>query len=163
MILEERRVLLDQRLDVGVEVGGRHLELVGPADARRHRVGEVLVGADDLDAGEVDGLARQVRQLLLAIDLRAPLGEDLFEVGEGLVVGGERVGLLLGERRRLGTYMCGEPEGRRADQRQGDDGGGEVTRCWYWPIEAHEFWSLTVVDVRGLFLPLALAGLPGET
>ena len=125
MTRNSARVLLDQRLDVGVEVGRRHAELVGPADARRQRVGEVLVGAHHLDAGEVDGLPRQVRQRLLGIDLRAPLGEDRLEVAQRLVVGGAGGGLLFGEGGGLGRG--GRHEARTAgagsEQGHGKDRG----------------------------------------
>ena len=46
--VQQRPVLFDQRLDGGVEVGRRHVELVGPADARGLHVGQVLVGLHHL-------------------------------------------------------------------------------------------------------------------
>src|SRR6185436_20460306 len=64
-------------------------------------------------------LSRQVRQLLLAVDLRAPLRERLLEVGERLVVGGLRLRLLLGDGVRLGQRGCSSAE-RYSDG--GDDG-----------------------------------------
>ena len=98
--------------------------MLRPPDARRHRVGEVLVGAHHLEAGEVDGLPRQVRQRLLGIDLRAPLGEDRFEVAQGLVVGGECGGLLFGEGGGLGEGVGGGTDSANAgcNQGQGKDG-----------------------------------------
>ena len=115
MMLEQRRVLVDQRLDGGIEVGRRHAELVGPPDARRHRVGEVLVGAHHLEARQIERLPRQVRQLLLGIDLRAPLGEDRSELAQGLVVRRDRGGLLFGEEGGLGGggYGWADGDGRR--------------------------------------------------
>ena len=84
----------------GVEVGGRHVELVGPPDARGLHVGEVLEGRHHLQPGEIERLPRPVGQLLLGIDLRAAFGQYRLERAQGLVVGGEGGGLFL--RCRLG-------------------------------------------------------------
>jgi hypothetical protein len=73
---EERSVFLDQWFDVGIEIGRRHIEFVGSTDARGQRVGQVLVSAHHLQAGEVEGLPRTIGQLLLSLDLSPPLGQD---------------------------------------------------------------------------------------
>ena len=62
---EELEIRVDQRLGVGVEIGRRNAELVGPADPGRHRVGQILIRAHHGDAGEIKRLSRQMRQLLL--------------------------------------------------------------------------------------------------
>ena len=110
---EEIRVLVDQRLVVGIEIGRRNFELVGPADPRRQRVGEVLVGAHHGDAGEIERLSRQVRQRLLRVDLRAALAQDGFEIADRLVVGIERIRLRLRECGRL--TRCAGDETEMAD------------------------------------------------
>ena len=92
---EQRGVLVDQRLDGGIEVGRRHVELVGSPDARGLHVGEVLEGRHHLQPGEIQRLPRPVGQLLLGIDLRAAFGQDGLECAEGLVVGGKGGGLVL--------------------------------------------------------------------
>ena len=112
-VAKERAVLFDQWLDVGIEVGRRNSELVWPADARGQCVGEVLVRAHHLDAGEVDGLSWPARQLFLGGDLRAPLCEDGLEVAEGLVVRMKRLRLHFGEGGRLS--LCTRDEAERAD------------------------------------------------
>jgi hypothetical protein len=116
--VEQFSVLVDQCLVVGVEILRRDAELVGPADLCRHRIGEILVGAHDAQAREIDGLARQVRQRLSCIDLPAPLGQDRLELGERGVVGAEHVGWLLRGCGRLlrqrrhceaGNARCSQP------------------------------------------------------
>ena len=108
MMREEADVLIDQRLDVGIEVGRWNSELVGPADAGRKRVGEILVRAHHGEACKVERLPGQVRQRLSRIDLRAALAEDRLELADGLVVGSERIRLRLREGCRLSA--CGRDE-----------------------------------------------------
>jgi len=49
--------------------------------------------ADHVVAGKIKRLPRQVRQLLIRVDLCAPLAQDRLEVVDRLVVGIERVRL----------------------------------------------------------------------
>ncbi|MHC2660393.1 hypothetical protein ACVINX_001178 [Bradyrhizobium diazoefficiens] len=119
--LEESSIFVDQRLDVGVEIGRRNLELVGLADPRRHGVGEILVSTDDRDACQIERLSRQVRQRLLRRDLSAPLGKDGFEIAERAIVGGERLRLPRRER------LCLARRERREDQPKHRQGCGGVT------------------------------------
>ena len=93
-------VFVEQRLVGGIKIGRRNPEFIGPADSRGNCVGEVLVGADHVDACEIERLARQVRQRLLCVDLLAPLGENSLEIAERTVVGRRRLGLLCRERLR---------------------------------------------------------------
>ena len=66
-------VLVDQRLVVGIEVCRRNFVFIGPADSRRHHVGQVLVRTHHGDAGKIECLPRLFGQLLFRIDLCAPL------------------------------------------------------------------------------------------
>ena len=127
---EQRGVLLDQRLDVGIEVGRRHPELVGPPNTRRQRIGEVLVGAHDLDAREVDGLPRQVRQRFLGIDLRPAGGEDGAELAQRAVVHRDCRRLLFGERDHLGRGGRHEAKTDSAEcnQNHNEDNNGNAPR-----------------------------------
>ena len=95
--VEQRLVLVEQRLIVGIEIGRRDSQPVGPSDPRRQRIGEILVGAHHLDTGQIDRLARQVRQRLPGIDLRAALAHDRDEILQRIVVGLERGRLLARE------------------------------------------------------------------
>src|SRR6266487_5723333 len=78
--VEELFIPLEKRLIVGVEVGGRYPEFVGPSDFARKRVGEIFIRADHVVASKIECLSRQVRQWLIGIDLRAPLVQDRFKV-----------------------------------------------------------------------------------
>ena len=112
---EQREIFVQQRLVVGIEIGRRHAEPARPADPGGKQVGQVLVRADHVVAGQIDRLSRQVRQRLMLVDLRAPLFQDGSELVERLVVGVERLGLRLGQRGlRLGDSEegTGIPERR---------------------------------------------------
>ena len=77
--VEKFGVLVEDRLVVGIEIGGRNGQLVGPSDFRRQRVGEILVRADHVVAREIERLPRQIRQRLVRIDLRASLPQQRLE------------------------------------------------------------------------------------
>ncbi len=102
--LEQAQVLVDQGLGRGIEIGGRNAEFVGPADPRRKRVGEVLVGAHHRIAGEIERLPGQARQRLMRVDLRAPLAEDRLELAHRRVIARERG--RLGRRQPGGLRPC---------------------------------------------------------
>ena len=70
---EESGVFIEQRLILGVEIRWRNSEFVGSSDLGRERVGEVLIRADHVVPSKIERLSRQVWQLLIRIDLRAPL------------------------------------------------------------------------------------------
>ena len=99
---EEILVLVEQRLVVGIEIGGRNAEFVGPADSCRQQVGEVFVRTHHGDAREVESLSRKVRQRLIGLDLRTALVQDGFELGDRVVIAVERIRLRFGERGRRG-------------------------------------------------------------
>ena len=92
-MLKRFSILVEKRLIVGIEICRRNSELVAPADFGRKSVGEILVRAHHGVAGEIECLSRQVRQLLIRIDLGAPLAQDRLEVVYGIVVRIERVRL----------------------------------------------------------------------
>jgi hypothetical protein len=72
---DEAGVLVEQRLVVGIEICRRDSEFIRPADFGRNRVGEILVRTHHFVARQIKVLARQVRQRLLRIDLRAALAQ----------------------------------------------------------------------------------------
>ncbi len=88
---EEICILIEQRLIVGVEVCWRNSEFIGSSDFGRQRVGEILIRAHHVVASKIKRLSRQVRQLLIRIDLRTPLPQDRLKVIDGLVVCIERI------------------------------------------------------------------------
>src|SRR5207253_5991972 len=63
--LEQRLVLLEKRLIVGIEIRRRKSESVRPADSGGKRVGQIFIGAYHVVAGEIERLTRQIRQRLL--------------------------------------------------------------------------------------------------
>ena len=103
----------DQRLVVGIEIRGRNSKLVAPSDPGRKRVGEVLVRTDHAVARKIERLSRQVRELLIRIDLRAPLAQDRLKLPYRIVVCIERIRLRLRECGRL-TRRAGD-EAETAD------------------------------------------------
>ena len=93
MMAKRVLILIDQRLIVGIEIGRRNFVFIGPPDSGRQHVGQVLVRAHHADAGKIERLSRRIRQLLMRIDLCAPLAQDRPEVLNCLVVGVERIRL----------------------------------------------------------------------
>jgi hypothetical protein len=83
---------------------------VRPSDSGRHHIGQVFVSTHHGNAREIERLPRQIRQLLLRVDLRAPLGEDRFEILYCLVVGVERFRLWLRERCALTSRQGNEAQ-----------------------------------------------------
>src|SRR5262245_40752494 len=90
---EESCVLIEQGLAVGIEVCGRNCTLVGPTDAGRERVGQILVRTDHGVASQIERLSWPVGQRPIGIDLRAPLAQDRSEVVYSLVIGIEHLRL----------------------------------------------------------------------
>ena len=86
-------IFVDQRLIVGIEICRRNFVFVGPPDSGRQRVSQVFVRAHHVDAGKIERLSRRIRQLLLCIDLCAPLAQDRPEILYCVVVGIERIRL----------------------------------------------------------------------
>ena len=86
-------ILVDKRLIVGIEICRRNFVFVGPSDSGRQHVGKVFVRAHHGDAGKIECLSRFIRQLLIRIDLCAPLPQDRPEVLHCFVVGIERIRL----------------------------------------------------------------------
>src|SRR6266487_4970168 len=80
---EEIGIFIEQRLIVGIEIRWRNSEFIESSDFGRQRVGEILIRADHVVASKIERLSRQVRQLLIRIDLRAPLTQDRLEVEIG--------------------------------------------------------------------------------
>ncbi len=90
---EDACILIEKRLVVGIEIRRGDGKFVGSSDFGRKRVGEILVRADHVVARKIERLSRQVRQLLLRIDLCAPLAQDRSEVLQCIVVPVERIRL----------------------------------------------------------------------
>jgi hypothetical protein len=111
--LEQPLVFVDQRFVVGVEILRGNAELVGPADPRRLRVGQILVGAHQVVAREVKRLAGQVRQRLPRIDLAPALGKDRLELAESGIVGACLGGL---RQRRRSHQEAAHRDGKQTDR-----------------------------------------------
>jgi hypothetical protein len=73
---EESQILVDNWFIVGIKVGRRNSKFIWPANSRGQQVAKVFVVAHDVEASEIEGLSRPVRQLFMRIDLRAPFAQD---------------------------------------------------------------------------------------